>query len=102
MESCGVADLITTCYGGRNRKIGFALATTEKAVNELERELLGGQSAQGVLTAGEVFTMLHNKGLEATFPLFTAIHKICQRKEKPVNLINYLRGHPCHGPLPSN
>ncbi|XP_033150726.1 glycerol-3-phosphate dehydrogenase [NAD(+)], cytoplasmic [Drosophila busckii] len=75
-ESCGVADLITTCYGGRNRRVSEAFVTSGKTIEELEKEMLNGQKLQGPPTAEEVNYMLKNKGLEDKFPLFTAIHKI--------------------------
>merc|ERR1719426_718884 len=55
LESCGVADLITTCYGGRNRKCAeaFAAAGKSKSLETIEAELLGGQKLQGTLTAKE-------------------------------------------------
>jgi glycerol-3-phosphate dehydrogenase (NAD+) len=45
-ESCGVADLITTCYGGRNRKCSEAYVKTGKSIVELEKEMLNGQKLQ--------------------------------------------------------
>ncbi len=45
-ESCGVADLITTCFGGRNRKCAEAFAKTGKSWEEIEKVLLNGQKLQ--------------------------------------------------------
>lgn len=57
-ESCGVADLITTCFGGRNRRCAEAFVKTGKDWNALEEEMLNGQKLQGTLTAKEVYEVL--------------------------------------------
>ncbi len=63
-ESCGIADLITTCYGGRNRRVSEAFVKTGKSIEELEKELLNGQKLQGYETCYEVVTMLNTHGHE--------------------------------------
>jgi len=99
-ESCGVADLITTCYGGRNRKVSEAFVTGNKSIVELEAEMLNGQKLQGPLTAEEVNYMLKSKGLEEKFPLFTAVHLICSSQKKPIEFIDCIRTHPEHIAFP--
>jgi len=88
-ESCGVADLFTTCVGGRNRKVAEAFAKTNKSVEELERELLKGQKLQGTLTLVEVHEILKKRGIEKDFPLFSVLHKIFFKKAPCAELFNY-------------
>lgn len=78
LQSCGVADLITTCYGGRNRRCAeaFAKAGGKKSFDEIEQELLNGQKLQGTLTAQEVHQILKRDALLDDFPLFVAVYRI--------------------------
>ncbi|XP_013413080.1 glycerol-3-phosphate dehydrogenase [NAD(+)], cytoplasmic isoform X2 [Lingula anatina] len=96
LESCGVADLVTTCYGGRNRRVAEAFVKTGKSIPELEKEMLNGQSLQGPPTAAEINIMLKAKNMEDRFPLFTAIHRICIRELEPQKFIDCLKNHPEH------
>ena len=98
-ESCGVADLITTCYGGRNRKCAEAFARTGKSIEELEQEILNGQKLQGPPTAAEVQIVLKAKGVEnpeVEYPLFTAVDQICYHGKSVKDFIKCLQTHPEH------
>lgn len=94
-ESCGIADLITTCFGGRNRRVSeqFVLHP-EKSLQALEEELLQGQKLQGPQTAQEVYKLLESRQHVEKFPLFVATHKILQRELEPDSLFEYLRSEP--------
>jgi glycerol-3-phosphate dehydrogenase (NAD+) len=77
----------------------------------VEQELLNGQSAQGPLTAAELFEVLKgHKLLEKSvvalihpitdpfspnsYPLFVAVHKICSGELAPETFIDQIRnGH---------
>ncbi|KAJ3305106.1 Glycerol-3-phosphate dehydrogenase [Kappamyces sp. JEL0829] len=82
-ESCGVADLITTCYGGRNRKVAEARVLTGKSFEQLEVELLNGQKLQGAGTAKEVHQILADKHLIHEYPMFTTVYRICYENLNP-------------------
>ncbi|KAG8191375.1 hypothetical protein JTE90_006119 [Oedothorax gibbosus] len=90
-ESCGVADLITTCYGGRNRRIAEAFVRTGKSMEQLEQEMLNGQRMQGPQTAEEVHLMLKQRGELDNFPLLVAVHRICIGELSPAQLIDCIR-----------
>ncbi|XP_034959676.1 glycerol-3-phosphate dehydrogenase [NAD(+)], cytoplasmic [Zootoca vivipara] len=96
LESCGVADLITTCYGGRNRKVAEAFAKTGKSIEQLEKEMLNGQKLQGPQTSAELNHILKNKNLVDKFPLFTAVYEICYTGKPVSDFIKCLQNHPQH------
>lgn len=95
-ESCGMADLVATCYGGRNRTLGENVVNSDKSIDQLEKDILRGQSFQGPLVAKEIHEILVERNIVERFPLFTAIYKICYEDMKPTEFIDCLRHHPAH------
>jgi glycerol-3-phosphate dehydrogenase (NAD+) len=89
-ESCGMADLITTCYSGRNRKCAEAFARQRMAAphqvlshkecqdlwKTIEADVLNGQKLQGTLTTKEARALLHEQGVLNDFPLIKVIYEI--------------------------
>ncbi|KAK1595623.1 glycerol-3-phosphate dehydrogenase [Colletotrichum navitas] len=77
-ESAGVADLITSCSGGRNFRCAKMAVEEGLSVQEVEKRELNGQMLQGTSTAQEVNSFLKARGLEKRYPLFTAVHGILE------------------------
>ncbi|KAG7698253.1 hypothetical protein KL930_001914 [Ogataea haglerorum] len=75
-ESAGVADIITTCAGGRNVRVGRYMAEHKVSGFEAEKVLLNGQSCQGLHTTKEVYELLAAKNVIDEFPLFNATYQI--------------------------
>ncbi|SHO79582.1 Similar to S.cerevisiae protein GPD1 (NAD-dependent glycerol-3-phosphate dehydrogenase) [Malassezia sympodialis ATCC 42132] len=88
--SAGVADLITTCYGGRNRKCAEAFVKTRKPFHVLEAELLNGQKLQGTETAKDVYEFLKARGKVDEYPLLRTIYEICFEGVDPSQLTERL------------
>lgn len=73
-ESCGVADIITSCMGGRNFRCAKLAVERGVPITEVEKTELNGQVLQGTATALEINAFLKSKGQEDEFPLFTAVY----------------------------
>jgi len=86
-DSCGVGDLMTTCYGGRNRRIAEAFVKTGKSFEELEKIMLNGQKLQGTITSQEVYSFLSVRNRTQEFPLFDRIYKICYEELDPKQIV---------------
>jgi glycerol-3-phosphate dehydrogenase (NAD+) len=90
-ESCGMADLIATCYGGRNHKVAQAFAEKDGKISfaDLERDLLNGQKLQGVLTSEEVMLVLKSRNWIKDYPLFTLTDTICRGLLPPRDIARF-------------
>ena len=97
LESCGIADLITTCYEGRNKRCAeeFAkmiISSDPKSANcndlwsDIEGRMLNGQKLQGTFTSKEVYALLASRQLLDSFPLFRSIYEI-SFANRPVSAI---------------
>ena len=90
LESCGVADLITTCAGGRNHRLATQMVKTGKNLDRLEEELLGGQKLQGPGTCKDAVQFIKQRDLTTEFPLFMAVHAICFEGANAESLFEFL------------
>ncbi len=97
LESCGFGDLITTCFGGRNRECAEAFAKGGTTFEQIEREKLNGQKLQGPLTAKETYQVISKNGRQGDFPLFCTIHSVCTGEISPKNFVSELKKHDWDG-----
>ncbi|WRT66172.1 glycerol-3-phosphate dehydrogenase (NAD(+)) [Kwoniella shivajii] len=75
-ESAGVADVITSCLGGRNRKCAEAFVKEKKPFDQLEKDMLKGQKLQGIHTAKDIHIFLKSRNRIDAYPLFDKVYQI--------------------------
>jgi len=85
-----VADLITSCSGGRNYRCAKMSIERGISIQQVEREELNGQMLQGTSTAKDVNAFLRARGKEREFPLLTAVQRILMGEIQPKDLPEYM------------
>ena len=88
LESCGIGDLISKAYGGRNRRCGEVFARTGKKWQEIEKELLSGQVLQGSKIVKQLRDFLDKNEATKDFPCLSKISKVSFEGENPMVLIS--------------
>jgi len=86
-DSAGMADLLTTCYGGRNRRCAEAFIKTGKSWRELENSMLKGQKLQGTGTCRDVHAFLTAQGKKDEYPLMTTVYEIADCGKDPHSVV---------------
>ncbi|RDW83571.1 glycerol-3-phosphate dehydrogenase family protein [Aspergillus mulundensis] len=81
-ESAGIADLVASCYGGRNVRSATHAVEQGVSVGEIEEKEMNGQKLQGVSTAQVVYDFLDKHGKTEDFPLFCAVRNIIEGKKQ--------------------
>jgi len=92
LESCGVADLIATAYGGRNHKCAVEFVKSGKDWDTIEKEL-NGQKLQGTVAAREVHKLLEMRHETKRFPMMTTIYLISEKQAPVEAILDYTGDH---------
>lgn len=82
LQSCFVADVLTSCISGRNFKTAREFVNSNKSIEKVAEDMLGGQIAQGIDTTREVFQYVESQGAADKFPLFVFIYGAINRLQK--------------------
>ncbi|KMZ05080.1 uncharacterized protein LOC6729085 isoform X2 [Drosophila simulans] len=93
-ESCGVANAVASSLVDKNVTFAKSLITSGQTIEEIEANLHSGRKLLGPMVASNVNAFLENGLMQHEFPLFTAIHLICQGEAPPELMVEALRNHP--------
>ena len=96
LESCGVADVIAECFGGRNRRCAELFVRTGKNWEVIEKEVLLGQKLVGILTLSRVNDLLMREDKSEEFPFFKTVYKIAFDGMDPSMIVKQKEWDPDH------
>uniref|UniRef100_C1LG66 Glycerol-3-phosphate dehydrogenase [NAD(+)] n=1 Tax=Schistosoma japonicum TaxID=6182 RepID=C1LG66_SCHJA len=111
-QSCGIAEVFM-CMSHKSDEIpdigadldllniilGRRIPKTDVdrlSIHSLSDKMLKRTFVDGVEYAKQIYNILVDRHRTEHFPLFVAVHRICQNEMKPHELINCLQSHPIH------